>query len=155
MRKLFSSSLLTLHRLVLSRLPCAAGDDGATAGDDAVPLQQAAGGSGPRLECPPGQGPNAARTACEPCGVSPNARLLPAVFRRLSTAFAAWRILSGPFEPFRPHESGTMLAQWMEYSPYGECLTCLPPNVVVRAEADDPSPVDFNKYTSADNRRLS
>ena len=28
-----------------------------------------------------------------------------------------------------------MLAQWMEYSPYGVCLTCLPPNVVVRAEA--------------------
>ena len=41
-RKLFSSSLLTLHRLVLSRLLCAAGDDGATADDGAVPLQQAA-----------------------------------------------------------------------------------------------------------------
>ena len=101
-RKLFSSSLLTLHRLVLSRLLCAAGDDGATADDGAVPLQQAAAGSGPRLECPPGQGPNAARTACEPCGVSPNARLLPAVSRRRCRPLCSLAPFLWLFEPFGP-----------------------------------------------------
>ena len=44
-----------------------------------------------RLQCRAGQGPNAARTACQPCG-------------------------------------------WGEYSPYGICLTCQFPNVVVRAK---------------------